>query len=65
MARDKKEICFHSRPKVKISSAFANNNYAKWKSDEITAVEFMRLERLKKTTFYKLVKSYEEKRKAG
>lgn len=64
IALAKKEGRFNGRPKVKISSTFAKN-YAKWKADEITAVEFMRIEGLKKTTFYKLVKCYEEEQKAG
>ncbi|MGW9128075.1 recombinase family protein [Paenibacillus chitinolyticus] len=34
--------------------------YPKWKSDEITAVHFMNELELKKTTFYKIVKEYEQ-----
>jgi len=64
IALAKKEGRLTGRPKVKISSTFAKN-YNKWKAEEITAVEFMRLEGLKKTTFYKLVKAYEEEVKAG
>ena len=35
-------------------------NYLLWKEGEITANEFMRRTGLKRTTFYKLVKNYEE-----
>lgn len=34
--------------------------YNRWKSEEITAVRAMQLLNIKKTTFYKLVKSFEE-----
>lgn len=34
-------------------------NYKRWKSADITAIQFMELLRLKKTTFYKIVKEYE------
>lgn len=36
-----------------------DENYPRWKSDEITAVQFMGMLGLKKTTFYKIVKEYE------
>lgn len=48
------------RPKTVLSKTF-KKNYEDWKSGKITAVQFMRLENLKKSTFYKLVKEYEEK----
>lgn len=35
--------------------------YPKWKNREITGVKFMELLELKKNTFYKIVKEYEEK----
>jgi len=35
--------------------------YPRWKSEQVKAVEFMRLLDVKKTTFYKLVKEYESK----
>lgn len=50
----------YGRPMKEYSKKFPER-YEKWKSGEITAVEFMRLEGLKKTTFYKLLKSYEKK----
>ncbi|PFA62607.1 recombinase [Bacillus cereus] len=34
--------------------------YPKWKNGEITGVKFMELLKLKKNTFYKIVKEYEE-----
>lgn len=34
--------------------------YPKWKNREITEVEFMELLELKKNTFYKIIKEYEE-----
>lgn len=48
----------YGRKEIKISSTFAKN-YKKWKKEEITAVEFMRLENLKRSTFYNLVKKFE------
>lgn len=49
----------YGRHKIKISSTFGKN-YKKWKAGQFTAVEFMRLEGLKKSTFYTLVKEYEK-----
>ncbi|PEE27225.1 integrase [Bacillus toyonensis] len=34
--------------------------HSKWKSGEITAVMFMEMLELKKKTFYKIMKEYEE-----
>ncbi|PER63803.1 integrase [Bacillus cereus] len=34
--------------------------HSKWKSGEITAVMFMEMLELKKNTFYKIMKEYEE-----
>lgn len=48
----------YGRPKAVISNTFSSN-YGKWKAGEIKAVDFMKLEGLKKATFYKLVKQYE------
>lgn len=48
----------YGRPKVETSNTWAAN-YHEWKKRKITAVEFMRRENIKKTTFYKLVKEYE------
>lgn len=36
-------------------------NYERWKAQEITAVQFMTMLELKKSTFYKIVKEYEER----
>jgi DNA invertase Pin-like site-specific DNA recombinase len=36
------------------------NNYHRWKNKEITGVEFMKMLGLKKNTFYKIMKEYEE-----
>lgn len=49
----------YGRPKVMYSKKFPER-YRKWKSGEITAVDFMNLEGIKKTTFYKLVREYEK-----
>lgn len=38
-----------------------NSNYPKWKSKQITAVQFMDMIGLRKNTFYKIVKEYQEK----
>ena len=48
----------YGRPKAVCSKKFAKR-YKQWKNGELTAREFMRLEGLKHTTFYKLVKEYE------
>ncbi|PGS90273.1 hypothetical protein COD09_29025 [Bacillus cereus] len=39
---------------------FANFAIMKWKNGEITAVIFMEMLELKKNTFYKIMKEYEE-----
>ena len=50
----------YGRPQAQLSSTFAAN-YKRWKAGELKAVEFMKLEGLARTTFYKLVKRYEGK----
>lgn len=52
----------YGRPNATISSTFPDN-YKSWKAGKIKAVEFMKLENLKRTTFYKLVKQYEANNK--
>lgn len=47
------------RPKVEISEEFVDV-YNRWKSKEITAVKAMQEAGVKKTSFYKLVKEFEE-----
>lgn len=47
------------RPKVQIDDEFVCV-YNKWKSDEITAVEAMKLCDMKRNTFYRRVKEYEK-----
>ena len=47
------------RPKVTLTEEF-KEAYASWKSGEITAVKAMQEIGVKKTTFYKLVREYEE-----
>lgn len=49
----------YGRPSAEISDTFATH-YQQWKAGEIKAVEFMALENLPKSTFYKLVKRYEQ-----
>lgn len=48
----------YGRPSARISDTFADH-YQQWKAGEIKAVDFMRLEGLPKSTFYKLVKRHE------
>ncbi|PGC59053.1 recombinase [Bacillus toyonensis] len=38
--------------------------YSKWKNREITGIQFMELLELKKNTFYKIMKEYEENKVA-
>jgi DNA invertase Pin-like site-specific DNA recombinase len=53
------------RPRVSLDTLtkkqrqLLDENYPRWKSGEITAVQFMDMLELKKTTFYKIVKEYE------
>lgn len=47
------------RPKITVTEEF-KEAYASWKSGEITAVKAMQEIGVKKTTFYKLVREYEE-----
>ena len=49
----------YGRPSTEISDTFATH-YQQWKAGEIKAVDFMALENLPKSTFYKLVKRYEK-----
>lgn len=49
------------RPKAEISTEFITV-YNEWKAEQITATEAMRRANMKRTTFYKLVKEYEEQR---
>lgn len=49
----------YGRPTAKISDTFATH-YQQWKAGDIKAVDFMRAENLPKSTFYKLVKRFEE-----
>ena len=46
------------RPRLQRSKTF-ERNYKKWKTGDITAVQCMRLEGLKRSTFYKMVKDFE------
>lgn len=50
----------YGRPNVTISSTFPDN-YKDWKAGKIKAIDFMKMEKLKRTTFYKLVKQYKLK----
>ncbi|MDQ0245105.1 DNA invertase Pin-like site-specific DNA recombinase [Bacillus fengqiuensis] len=47
------------RPKAQITNEF-KEVYHRWKAGETTAVKAMQEIGLKKTTFYKLVREYEE-----
>lgn len=45
---------------TKEQMAKLKGNYQRWRNKEITAVEFMNMLGLKKNTFYKIMKEYEE-----
>lgn len=47
------------RPRAKITSEF-KEAYTKWKQEEITAVEAIKISKVSKTTFYRLVKELNE-----
>lgn len=49
----------YGRPTAKISDTFATH-YQQWKTGKIKALDFMKAENLPKSTFYKLVKRFEE-----
>ena len=49
----------YGRPATVMSDTFPAN-YKKWKGGKITATEFMKEEKLPRTTFYRLVKQYKE-----
>ncbi|WP_304238648.1 recombinase family protein [Phascolarctobacterium succinatutens] len=62
--RDGIDLCLsegraYGRPTAKISDTFATH-YQQWKAGKIKAVDFMKAENLPKSTFYKLVKRFEE-----
>lgn len=59
IALAKKEGKHLGRPRLQRSKTF-ESNWRKWKAGEITAVQCMRLEGLKRCTFYKLSKELEE-----
>lgn len=54
------------RPRVNLSTLskqqiyIIEETYSKWKSGEVTAVMFMEMLELRKNTFYKIMKEYEE-----
>ena len=49
----------YGRPSATVSDTFSKH-YQQWKNGEIKAVDFMKLENIPKSTFYKLVKRYEQ-----
>ena len=49
----------YGRPSGTVSDTFSKH-YQQWKNGEIKAVDFMKLENIPKSTFYKLVKRYEQ-----
>ena len=49
----------YGRPSATLSTTFSKN-YQLWKQGELKAVDFMKLENIPKSTFYKLVKRYEQ-----
>ena len=54
-----KEGRSYGRPKATVSDTFSTN-YKLWKAGQLKAVDFMKIENIPKSTFYKLVKRYEE-----
>ncbi len=50
----------YGRPSATLSDTFSKN-YQLWKQGELKAVDFMKRENIPKSTFYKLVKRYENK----
>lgn len=54
-----KEGRSYGRPKATVSDTFPTN-YKLWKAGQLKAVDFMKIENIPKSTFYKLVKRYEE-----
>ena len=48
----------YGRPSATLSATFSKN-YQLWKQGELKAVDFMKRENIPKSTFYKLVKRYE------
>ena len=48
----------YGRPSATLSTTFSKN-YQLWKQGELKAVDFMKRENIPKSTFYKLVKRYE------
>ena len=54
-----KEGRAYGRPRVCVDDKF-NDAYKQWKERKLTAVQAMKLANVKKTTWYKLVKEYEE-----
>lgn len=58
-----KEGRAYGRPRKQLSKTFAGN-YEAWKAGKIKAVDFMRLEGLKSSTFYRMVKEYENEQNA-
>lgn len=53
----------YGRPSAQLSDTFAKH-YQQWKAGEIKAVDFMKMEGLPKSTFYKLVRRFESDNKA-
>ena len=49
----------YGRPSVTVSDTFSEH-YQQWKNGDLKAVDFMKLENIPKSTFYKLVKRYEQ-----
>lgn len=49
----------YGRPPAVMSETFAGN-YKLWKAGKLTAVEFMKKEKLTRTTFYRLIKRFEK-----
>ena len=54
-----KEGRAYGRPKASFSTTFTDN-YKLWKAGQLKAVDFMKIENIPKSTFYKLGKRYEE-----
>lgn len=57
----KEKGVYKGRKPIEVDHMLWNNLYKQWKSKEITAIKFMQLVDLKPNTFYRRIKTYEEK----
>ncbi|KAG3106289.1 hypothetical protein PC123_g6 [Phytophthora cactorum] len=71
IAEAKKKGKYLGRPRINLGTlkpvqrGILDANYKLWKDTKLTAVEFMRKLDLKKNTFYKIVREYEQENGIG